>query len=116
MAAGAIAAMARAARPIRASQTPIGWMANAALVLSPSTARPTTQDGAAQHTTHVIVVVAAPASSVPPAAAVNVPTRVERLQALRAARTSTMSIANSIANARYTKTLDGSNMKLHSAK
>src|SRR5205807_2141108 len=78
IAASPIAGTASAARPASTSQLPINCTANAAVVLSPITARPTTQLGAAQHTTQVMVVVAAPARSVPLAAAVSAPTRVER--------------------------------------
>src|SRR5262249_23271824 len=49
------------------SQPPIGCSANAVATLTPNTASPTTQVGAAQHTTQVMVIVAAPANSAPPA-------------------------------------------------
>src|SRR5262249_61307868 len=84
------------------SQPPIGCSANAVATLTPNTASPTTQVGAAQHTTQVMVIVAAPANSAPPAAAADPPSPPQRRHGLRTARHTTTLVASSNTTPRLT--------------
>src|SRR5262249_26000016 len=97
------------------SKPPIGCSANAVATLTPNTASPTTQVGAAQHTTQVMVIVAAPANSAPPAAAADAPSRAKSGHVLRTARKSTTLVASSNAITSVTPVLAGTSTKLHSA-
>src|SRR5262245_65440618 len=95
------------------SQPPKGCNASAVVTPTPITARPTTQVGAAQHTTQVMVVTAAPAMSAPAPVATDEPSGAKIPQVFQAARSSTRLVATSAAIPSTTTALPGISTKRH---